>query len=160
MNKDEMRRLFYSTLNQVISEIDVRFSHQNTKLCIAISALQPDNSNFLDVKMMQPSLDLVARTSIEAEFDVAESYVAKFNDDEKTKPTTIKLLSEHSEALKAMPTVHLALKLGITLGASTVKCENSRSVLKTTMRDRRQSRKHARKAHLVQLALENDLTKK
>ena len=100
MNKDEMRRLFYSTLDQVINEIDVRFSHQNTKLCIAISALLPDNSNFLEVKMVQPLLDLVDRTSMEAEFDVAKTYVAKFNDDEKTKPTKTKLLSKHCEAIK------------------------------------------------------------
>ena len=32
MNKDKMRRLFYSILNQVINEIDMSFSHQNAKL--------------------------------------------------------------------------------------------------------------------------------
>ena len=75
--------------------------------------------------MVQPLLNLVDRTSVEAEFDVAKTYNAKFNGDEKTKSTTTKLLSEHSEALKAMPTAHLALKLGVTLGASTAKYENS-----------------------------------
>ena len=74
--------------------------------------------------MMHPLLDLVDRTSVEAEFDVAKRYVAKLNGDEKTKPTTTKLLSEHCEALKAIPTVDLALKLGLTLEASTAKCEN------------------------------------
>ena len=59
-----------------------------------------------------------------------------------------------------MPTVHLALDLEATLGASTTKCKNSFSVLKTMMRDRRQSMKLARKAHVVQLAFESDLTKK
>ena len=41
MNKDEMRRLFYITLDQIIVEIDVRYSHQNTKLRVyaAVSAL-------------------------------------------------------------------------------------------------------------------------
>ena len=55
--------------------------------------------------------DSVNRTSEEAKFDVAKTYVTKFNGDEKTKPTTTKLLSEHCEALKAIPIVHLALKL-------------------------------------------------
>ena len=59
-----------------------------------------------------------------------------------------------------MLTVHFSLKLGVTLGASTAKCKNSFCVLKTIMRDRRQSMKHARKAHLVQLAFEGDLTRK
>ena len=43
MNKDDMRRIFYSTLNQVNNDIDVRFSNQNTKL---YAALQAENSNF------------------------------------------------------------------------------------------------------------------
>ena len=74
--------------------------------------------------MVQLLLDSVDRTSLEAEFDVAKTWVAKFDSDEKTKPTTIKLISEHFEALKAIPTIHLALKLGVTLGASTAKCDN------------------------------------
>ena len=48
MNKHEMRRLSYSPLDQVIHKIKVRFSHQNTKLHAAVSALQPENINFLD----------------------------------------------------------------------------------------------------------------
>ena len=110
--------------------------------------------------MVKPLSDFVDSTNVETEFDVAKTYVAKLNGDEKTKPTTTKLLSEICEALKAMSTVHFILKLEVTLGASTAKCENSFCVLKNIMRDCRQSMKHARKAHLVQLAFESDLTKK
>ena len=105
---------------------------------------------------MQPLLDLVDCANAEAEFDVVKTYVAKFNGDEKTKPITTKLLCEHWKAVKALPTVHLALKLGVTFGASVAKCENFFSVLKTIMRDRRQSMKRVRKAHLE---FESDLTK-
>ena len=135
INKEEMWRSFYSTLDQIIYEIDLRFFHQNTKLYAAVSALQPENSNLLDVKIVQSLLDLIDRTSMEAKFDVAETYVAKFNSDEKTQPTTTKLLSEHRVALKTMTTVHFALKLGVILRASTAKCENSFSVPKTIVRD-------------------------
>ena len=86
MNKDEMRSLFCSTFDEVINEIDVRFSHQNTKLYAAVSALQPENSNFLNVKMVQS----LGFGRPQAEFDVATTYIAKFNGDEKTKPTTTK----------------------------------------------------------------------
>ena len=75
--------------------------------------------------MVHALFDLVDRTSVEAECDVAMTYVATLKGDEMTKPTTTKLFSEHCEALKAMPTVHLALKLGVTLEGSTAKCENS-----------------------------------
>ena len=97
-------------------------------------------------------MDLADRTSVEAEFDVAKTYVENFNGDGKAKPTTTKLLSKHREALKAMPILHLALKSGITLGASTAKCEHSSSVLKFIMRDHRQSMKHARKVHVRQFS--------
>ena len=127
--------------------------------CIAISALQPDNSNFLEVKIAHPVLELVGRRSVEEELMLPRPTLKKLNGDEKTKPTTTKLLSERCEALKAMPTIHLALKLEFTLGSSTAKCENSLSVLKTIIRDRSQSMKHVPKARLVQLALERDLTK-
>ena len=39
-------------------------------MVLAIPTLQPENSNFLDEKMVQPLLDLVDRTSVEAEFEV------------------------------------------------------------------------------------------
>ena len=77
INEDEMRKLFYSTLDQVINEINVRFSHQNTKLYAAASAVQHENSNFLDVKMVQPLTDLANRTSVEAKFDVAKTYLIR-----------------------------------------------------------------------------------
>ena len=120
MNKDEMQRLFYSTLDHVINEIDARYNHQNTKLFAAVSALQPENSNFLNVKVVEPLSDFVDSTNVETEFDVAKTYVAKLNGDEKTKPTTTKLLSENCEALKTMCTVHFILKLEVTIG--TAKC--------------------------------------
>ena len=61
--------------------------------------------------MVQPLLDLLDRASVKADFDVAKTYVAKFNNDAKTYPTTTEFLSEHCEALMAMTTVHLARKL-------------------------------------------------
>ena len=109
--------------------------------------------------MVQPVLDLVGRASVEEELMLPRATLKKLNCDEKTKPTTTKLLSERCEALKAMPTIHLALKLGFTLGASTAKCENSFPVLKIIVRERRQSMKHVPKAGLVQLALKSDLLK-
>ena len=95
-----MQRLFYSTLDHVINEINARYNHQNTKLFAAVSTLQPENSNFLNVKVVEPLLDFVDSTNVETEFDVAKTYVAKLNGDEKTKPTTTKLLSENCEAPK------------------------------------------------------------
>lgn len=59
-----------------------------------------------------------------------------------------------------MPSVLTALKTGLTLGASTAMCENSFSVLRNVFTDHRRSMRHTRKAQLIQLAFEKDLTRK
>ena len=69
---------------------------------------------------------------------------------------------EYCEILEAMPTVHLALKLGVLLVTPTAFCDNSYFDLKNFMPAivSRQSMKHARQAGIVQLDFESDLTKK
>ena len=69
----------------------MRFSHLNTKLYAAVSTLQFEDFNFLDVKIVQPLLDLVDGTNMEVEFDVSNTYVAKLNGDVALK---LELLSE------------------------------------------------------------------
>ncbi len=53
-----------------------------------------------------------------------------------------------------------AMKCALTFGASTATCENSFSTLKNVFTDNRRSMLHQRKAQLVQLAFERDLTRK
>jgi len=59
-----------------------------------------------------------------------------------------------------MPSVLHALKLSVTLGASTAMCENSFSALKNIFRESRRAMVHSRKVQLVQPAFERELTKK
>ena len=56
---------------------------------------------------------------METDFDVTQTCHAKADGDDRPKMTTTKLHCEHSEALNAMPTVHLALKQAVAFGAST-----------------------------------------
>ena len=62
---------------------------------------------------------------MKADIDVAKKYAAKFNNDDWPKITATKFLSEHRGTLEAMPTVHLELKLAVTLGAATSMSQNS-----------------------------------
>ena len=39
MNKDEIQRLFSRTSNQLINKMEMRFSHQNTKIYTAVFTL-------------------------------------------------------------------------------------------------------------------------
>ena len=74
--------------------------------------------------------------------------------------TVQKVLSKHHATLQSMPTVLLAFRLALVFGASTATCENSFSTLKGVFTDRRRTMLHERKARLVQLAFEKDLTVK
>ena len=47
-NKYEMWRMFYSTLDHVVNEINFPFSQRNSKLCCYLCALT-ENINLLDV---------------------------------------------------------------------------------------------------------------
>jgi len=63
--------------------------------------------------------------------------------------TVSRLISEHHGVLKAMPSLLHALKLSVTLGASTAMCENLFSALKNIFRENRRAMVHSRKAQLV-----------
>ena len=50
--------------------------------------------------MVKPRLDLAKCAIVEAEFDVAKTHVAKFDGDDKTNVTTVKLLHEQVKHLR------------------------------------------------------------
>ncbi|KAL0151861.1 hypothetical protein M9458_052862, partial [Cirrhinus mrigala] len=81
-------------------------------------------------------------------FTVARQFWQTLCTDQDEKMTLVKLLSNYSSVFQAMPVVLTALKHALTFGASTAMCENSFSTML-----------HRRKAHLIKLAFENDLSR-
>jgi len=73
---------------------------------------------------------------------------------------SLQILKQFQRPLEAMPTVFTAFKHGLTFGASTASCENSFSTLKNVYTEHRLTMLHQRKANLIQLAFEKDLTRK
>ena len=59
---------------------------------------------------------------MEADFDVAEMYIAKLDDDDKPNMARAKLLCEQCKAFKVLLMVQLALKLAVTFGAYIAMC--------------------------------------
>ncbi|CAM4655053.1 unnamed protein product [Leuciscus chuanchicus] len=161
IDKVELRRLYFSALDHILGEIEVRFSERNSKFAAALAGLDPENETFLDVKSIKAIMDLTNSTIVETECIVAKQYISRIKEEESQQMmTTRRLLSEHHKVLEAMPSVLSALKLAVTFGASTAMCENSFSVLKNVFTDNRRAMNHTRKSQLVQLAFERDLTKK
>ena len=77
---------------------------------------------------------------------------------DKNQVTLGLFVSENDAVLKSMPVVMTAFKHALTFGASTAMCENSFSTLKNVFSEHRRSMLHERKANLIQLAFENDLS--
>ncbi|KAI9517834.1 hypothetical protein NQZ68_001003 [Dissostichus eleginoides] len=119
-SETECKRLFFSTLDSVIGEMNRRFSERNSQLVEALCALDPENPHFLDVQKVTPLLELTKTTLVESEFAVARNFLqsemARSTGDAWT-PTSI--LQRFSRPLAAMPTVLTALKHGVTFGASS-----------------------------------------
>lgn len=163
-SKTELRRLYFSCIDAVCGEIRERFGERNCTLMHALKALDPNDPAFLDVSKIQPLLQLTNTTAVDTEYAVARQFLhARMKD--TTPPdggewTTRKVLQHLHRPLEAMPSVITALKHALTFGASTALCENSFSTLKNVFTDHRQSMLHQRKANLIKLAFEKDLTKK
>ncbi|KAI9546575.1 hypothetical protein NQZ68_025737 [Dissostichus eleginoides] len=137
-----------------------RFSERNSQLVEALCALDPENPHFLDMQKVTPLLELTKTTLVESEFAVARNFLqsemARSTGDVWT-PTSI--LQRFSRPLAAMPTVLTALKHGVTFGASSAICESTFSTLTNVFSQHRRSMLHPRKACMIQLACEADLTK-
>ena len=164
--KTEFKRLFYSVTDAVQGEMDARFGERSSELIGALAALNPEaEDNFLDPSKVTPLLELVGADVVDSEYTVAREFLVKKMTDTPVPPedgkwTIANILSTFSCALQAMPTVVRAYKLALTLGASTAACENSFSTLKSVFSEHRRSMLQKRKAQLIQLAFEKDLTHK
>ncbi|CAJ1057873.1 uncharacterized protein LOC128440739 [Xyrichtys novacula] len=160
--KTECKRLYFSTLDAVVGEMTARFNERNSQLVQALCAVHPESEHFMDVNKVKPLLDLTGINAKEAEFTVAKHFLKDemAKSDKNKSWTTQDILKTYSMSLAAMPTVIETLKLSLTFGASTATCENSFSMLKNVFSEHRRSMLHERKVHLIQIAVEKDLTQK
>lgn len=57
-DKTQVQRLYCSTIDSVLGEMDPRFRERNSLLASALVALNPESDTFLDVKAVKHVLDL------------------------------------------------------------------------------------------------------
>ncbi|KAK0131577.1 hypothetical protein N1851_033753 [Merluccius polli] len=158
--QQECKRLFFGIIDSILSEMAARFSERNGKYMAALDALDPASVNFLEAEKVKPLLDLTNTDMVEAQFTVArEFFKSRCTGQGEEKVTLSHLVAKESTVLSAMPVVMTAFKHALTFWASTATCENSFSMLKNIFTEHRRSMLHRRKAHLIQLAFENDLSR-
>lgn len=156
-NEQEGKQLFFAIIDSVLGEMAARFSETNQKYTIALKALDPASEDFLNTQKLKPLLDLSHTEINDTQFIIAREFVRS----QGGEPMTIsELVTKHRTVFTAMPQVFAAFKQAMTFGASTAMCENSFSTLKRVFSDHRRSMLHGRKANLIRLAFENDLTRK
>ncbi|KAL7401257.1 hypothetical protein ABVT39_025600 [Epinephelus coioides] len=138
-----------------------RFSKRNGKYMAALNTLDPASENFLEADKVKPLLVLANTDMVEAQFTVAQQFLKnRCTGQDEEKVTLSQLVAEESRVFSTMPAVMTVFKHALTFGASTAMCENSFSTLKNVFTEHRRSMLHKRKAHLIQLAFENDLSRK
>ena len=138
--QQECKRLFFGMVDSILSEMAARFSERNGKYMAAL----------------EPATDMA-----EAQCTVAREFLkSRCTGQGEEKVALSHLVAKESRVLSAMPAVTTACKHALTFGASTATCENSFSTLKNIFTEHRRSMLRRQKAHLIQLAFENDLSRK
>lgn len=152
--KCEMKRLYFSRIDVVVSEMNARFSKQDQYLA-SLTAADPCSPNFLDENLLQPLAKLA-----DIELDVAQLSVARAHIQKHMKGASTTDIMTDSVISCGTPTVRSILAVALTFGASSATCESSFSTMARILTDYRRSMLQVRKSNLVLLAFESDLTSK
>ncbi len=129
--------------------------------CITFKSIFPQHcSPVCTDEKVNPLLDLTNTEMIESQFSIARQFWQTFCTGQDQKITLVKLLSNYSSVVQAMPGVLTGLKHKLTFGASTAMCENSFWTLNYVFSEHRRIMLHRWKAHLIKLAFENDHSRK
>ncbi len=137
--RNELWRLYYSTTDSVLGEMDYRFSERNSQLASVLVALNPESTTFLDISAVKHIIDLSWSPVIEMEHKVAKQFLSSQKQSQPMEADWIiqHILSKYHTHLMAMPSVLTAFKLALTFGASMAMWENSFSTLTNVFSDHR-----------------------
>jgi len=160
-DRRELQLLFRNLVESVLEEIRERFSERNIKLLTSLAFLQP-GPNFLDKEKLQPLIDFTTRffpQNCNAEID-KEIEFAKFlwetAAEDKGDPVKFFLSPGRSPSF---PRVCTLLRVSLTFGATSAQVERGFSHLTRLLTPSRLSMTQDRKADLVLLSTNADITK-
>lgn len=160
--KSEMRRLFFSILDNALTEIDSRFGERSKPFVYALTGLAPGTGNFLDPSVLKPLTRLL---NIDDEKLSCEISVAKPLIESRITETRLATFTYTNNAMQvlfpfrdAFPILYKVFASAVTFGASTAVCESSFSTLTRILTPYRRSMVHRRLSNLVLLAFEKAIT--
>ena len=162
--KLELHELYVGVIDSTVGEIRARFSAKNIALLkslkslIALQELEASTSLVNDLEPLG-RLCNVELPRCKEEIFSGLSFVARKNNE---NPGC--MISLHDQVLlmeryrDAFPSLYRLLASALTIGASSSTCEATFSTLTRVLTPYRRSMLHARKADLVLLAYESDIT--
>ena len=135
-----------------------RFGESNVALLQSVEALLPASKVFMQLEAVKPLADLLQLHSdtVAAELSVGSAFLLKKLSSDTTLASAAQMMLQFKDAF---PNIFSLYAAALTIGISTATCENSFSTLTRVLNPRRRSMTHERKAQLVFLAFEKQLTR-
>ena len=151
--KTDMMRLYMAVIDSVIGEMRRRFVGDDNRTYIESLKATDPASETLSYDKLLPLAKLGNVLLSQAELAVAKLHIASHMPDAST-------LSAMQDPVisKDTPSVRDVLSVALTFGASSSTCEGTFSTLSRILTAYRRLMLHRRKANLVVLAFEHDLT--
>ena len=153
----EMRRVYYSIIDNIIGEMEKRFSERNIAIIEAVHALLPSNSDFLEECAIKSLMEIsnLSTANVLSEAIVAKPLLQKHAANLINLSDILQFLLPYGEAFPDLYKLYIS---AATFGASTASCENSFSCLTRVFTPFRRTMTHTRKSNLVLLAAEKHRT--
>ena len=146
--------IYYQLIDNVLVELNDRFSSKNIQLLSGVSSLCPENDSFLCFDSLKPFADHFNFDSLTLsnELTVAKSMLAK-----KPLLTLVDLYEELHPFKQAFPTLVSLTEIAITIPVSSTTCERTFSKMKLIKTAVRNSMSDDRLSDLCLLAVERDI---
>jgi hypothetical protein len=150
---DAMRvRLFYPTIDRMITEMSARFSPQCDNVMLGINACNPSSETFLNINDLRRIATHYNMEIFEPEVAVARNYIKAQQTKEDKKFTMEKVYS----LLDAFETLKKIFQLALTVPVTSCSCERSFSCLRRVKTWLRTKMTQERLDHLSVLAIERE----
>jgi hypothetical protein len=151
------RQMYYEVVDRTLQELTKRFGVTNRSLYKSLACLKTDHANFLNIEELKTLATLcgVDLSETKHEFETAKVFLLKRA---STVTNVHQLVQELYSYRDAFPSVYRLAASALTIGASTATCEATFSTLSRVLTPFRTSMSHSRKANLVLLSFESDIS--
>ena len=161
-SQTQMRCLYNGVIDRTISEIETRFSTENVILLKSMKKLTSFDDDFLQPSVLEP-ISLLCGVDCQAnkeEIMTARSFLMKKHSEGSFKGTLKEMTKFLHPYREAFPAVYSLFASSLTFGASNSSCESSFSTLARILTPYRRGMTQKRKADIVLLAHEKELSSK